>query len=66
MSYETQYTDEPICPHCGKSVSDAWEINFGATGDEETELECGHCEKPFTVSRRITVKYCTSKLKDSP
>jgi transcription elongation factor Elf1 len=55
---DTQYTKDPICPHCGKSMSDAWELDLG---DDELEYDCGHCEEPMMICRNIEITYCTRK-----
>lgn len=55
---ETQYTSEPVCPHCGGKYGDPWEIDFSGTSDER-DITCGHCESEFIVTRLVTVEYCT-------
>jgi transcription elongation factor Elf1 len=42
--------DEMQCPWCGHNQSDPWEYSDG-------EVECGECEKPFTVSIDRSVTY---------
>ena len=50
----TDYTDEPVCPHCGNEMSDAWELQH-----EVNEVDCGWCDKPMKVIRHIEVTYST-------
>lgn len=52
--HDTSYTDEPICPYCGKEVRDAWEIS-----SNETDFECGFCERTFELVRHVSVSYST-------
>ncbi len=40
---------EPICPHCGYQMEDSGEISK----NEDSEVECWECEKPFVVTREI-------------
>jgi uncharacterized Zn-finger protein len=56
-----EYTDEPVCPYCGELYEDAWEIDCGMSDDQEVEVDCPGCEKPFLVTRDITVRYTTKK-----
>jgi hypothetical protein len=58
---ETKYlfNKEPICPNCETEYRDAWELTFDGGGEGETEVECGSCEKPFTIARHISVSYST-------
>ena len=48
-----------ICPHCGKPMSDAWELDLG---DDELEYDCGWCEEPMLIHRNIEITYCTRKV----
>lgn len=56
--FDTEYTREPICPHCGKAVSDAWEL----TENYYREWECGWCCELFVLERHISVLYSTAPL----
>jgi predicted RNA-binding Zn-ribbon protein involved in translation (DUF1610 family) len=53
---DTQYTNDPICPRCGKAMSDAWELDLG---DDELEYDCGWCGEPMLIHRDIDITYCT-------
>jgi hypothetical protein len=53
--FETQYTQEIVCPHCGYEFSDSWEI-----GDYEL-LSCPSCWNEFCLYRWVEVTYCTAK-----
>lgn len=63
MTKETQYTTYPVCPYCGYEHPDAWEWDFGAGTEGNTEIECDNCEKEFFVSRMVEVSYSTRKIK---
>lgn len=53
-----EYTPAPVCPHCGHVMRDAWELPIDGP-EGECEADCGECDKPFIVSRQITVYYST-------
>lgn len=55
------YTDEPVCPHCGYLCRDAWEINFGPCCEGDTEIQCGNeeCERIYEVTRNCSITYST-------
>ncbi len=61
--FDTRHTNDPICPHCGYRVRDAWEINFGPACEGDTEIQCGNeeCERIFDVQRHCSVTFTTSK-----
>ena len=59
--YDLLLNPSPVCPHCGKAMPDAWELDM-SDGDE-IEIECGNCDKPMNIECRITVEYTTSKPK---
>lgn len=61
---DTSMTDEPICPHCGETVSDAWEIRFPSDGS--TVIDCGSCENKFRCKKNEWVTYTTEKVGDGP
>jgi transcription elongation factor Elf1 len=54
---DTEYTREPICPHCGYQMRDAWEDVDGQ--DEWQTVECGRCEKDYRVIRHVAVSFST-------
>ena len=56
--FDTDYQDDPVCPHCGKIQSDAWELSDGG------EYDCDHCEEDYVLSRHVEVTYSTSKTKE--
>ena len=55
--FKTEYTYEPVCPWCGKEVSDAWELEEELTED----YPCGWCDKPMNITRHILIYYSTEQ-----
>ncbi len=53
--YDTMYTREIVCPHCGRQFTDSWEFNMD--DGEEIDVECRYCEKEFVVTCDVTVTY---------
>lgn len=53
------HNPDPVCPHCGASYRDAWELRLEDGG--VAEVECGSCENEYTVTCSITVTYDTTK-----
>lgn len=62
--YDTEYTFEPVCPHCGEKERDAWEIDFGNGTDGDTTITCGSCDKDYLCTRNVNVSYSTGIIKD--
>ncbi len=60
---ETEYTSDPICPHCGTAYGDAWETDFGVGLDGDADVTCGHCDKEYHIERCVDVAYTTSEIK---
>jgi hypothetical protein len=50
----TSYTSEVICPHCGYTHHDSWELSEG-------ERDCPDCNRTFELSRYVEVVYTTTK-----
>lgn len=60
MSIDHTLTADPVCPHCGHKVRDAWELSFGGSAEGfEEGVECDKCEGIFDIRRAITVYYTT-------
>ena len=43
------------CPYCGWEDKDSWEANH----ENETETECGRCEKEFVCLANVEVTWST-------
>ncbi len=59
--YDTEYTPDPICPHCGAKQRDAWEM-FDEW-DDHVEVDCWNCEKSIYIERQVSVEYSTYPVK---
>ena len=59
MNIEHEYTQEPICPHCGKQDVNAWELEFDGL-DGDCEDSCGYCGGDYTVHRHVSIHYTTT------
>lgn len=51
-----EYTHDPVCPHCGYKMIEAWELPQECY---QIEVDCGKCDKPYLVTQHITIKYST-------
>ena len=59
---DTDFTDLPVCPHCGYNEPDAWEIDFGPGLEGDTEVTCSDCGTGYFCSRNVSVSYSTKPL----
>lgn len=58
-----KYTRNIICPYCGWEDKDSWEVFDGEDGDgAETEVDCGNCEKTFSVILNVEFSYTSKKI----
>lgn len=58
---DNMYNRHPRCPYCGYEWIDAWELELDRD-EQESEIECGDCEKMFKVMIHLDVKYSTFKI----
>jgi uncharacterized Zn-finger protein len=56
MQIEHQCTSEIVCPYCGYTLSDSWELT-----NNDGKLECENCGKNYVYSRNVEVEYTTTK-----
>lgn len=58
---DCRFTDEIVCPYCGKVQSDSWEYESGKN-------ECGWCELDFMLEVNETITYSSYKItpKETP
>jgi DNA-directed RNA polymerase subunit RPC12/RpoP len=60
--FDTDYTNDVICPYCGHHHTDDLHEFFSDRDWEDISIiECHSCEKEFHAERDITVHYSTSK-----
>jgi hypothetical protein len=57
--YDTRNTDEPVCPHCGSQVENAWELFID--GSTRAVTNCDACEKEVVIDCYCDVTYSTEK-----
>jgi len=60
---EYNYTDEVVCPYCGRRSSDSYEY-FGQSPDEEVEIDCD-CGETFIAVREVRADYSTRKKENN-
>lgn len=57
--FDTDCTDEIVCPYCGHVESDSWEhIELESSG----RVICGDCGKEFWATRNVTILYSSEKV----
>ena len=56
-----KYNREPICPYCGNTYHDAWEIWSASDGDGATEEVDCDCGKSYVIELNIDITYSTYK-----
>ena len=56
--FDTEYTKDIVCPHCGAEDGDSWESN---DCDGNTQ-QCGSCDNDFVLAVHHEVTYSTSKV----
>lgn len=57
---DTDYTDEPTCPHCGETQTNAWEW-----AKDDGLAECDSCGEPFRYERHEVTRYSTRRVETS-
>lgn len=55
QQFDTSWTKEAVCPHCGHEQSDSWEYSDSGV------YNCGSCDKKFHLTRNTKVTYTTEK-----
>lgn len=60
--YDTEWTDEPVCPYCAGTYGDAWELDLW--DDDEREVFCHECSKPYSLRAHVSVTYTTQPSKE--
>jgi transcription elongation factor Elf1 len=55
---------DPRCPHCGHVMDDTCDL-FGTHFEHDghtTEVECGRCERSFTITLHVEFTYTTERV----
>lgn len=60
-SYEHEFTDEPVCPHCGATLHFEWESIDNFTGDFAEWGPCSECGKKLTAMVEFNPEWTTAK-----
>jgi hypothetical protein len=55
-SLDTWHESEVMCPYCKSVQHDSWEFP-----NEDDDVECGDCQKHFSMVREVEVTYSTYK-----
>lgn len=66
---DLRWNEKPICPYCGATQEDAWELRGEFPGDGESgTTDCGECEREFHWTRNLSVTYDTETMEaaDAP
>lgn len=58
--HQCSHEDWPVCPYCGDTDENAWELGSG--GEEDGTTECGSCNRTYTYQRHISVTYSTQPI----
>jgi uncharacterized Zn finger protein len=61
QDYDTCWTDNAICPHCGCEHENSWELGLKGDGDEMNYV-CDSCGMQFRIVMCVEVTYSTTKL----
>ncbi len=61
--FDTQGTDEMVCPHCGFEHRDSWELDPESEGGT---YECTECGESFKWARNFEVTYYTFRPRPTP
>jgi uncharacterized Zn-finger protein len=62
--FDTDYTDEVVCPYCGHVHRESWELF--ADGEEDQEMICGECGRDFTATMNKSISYSSRKAEVIP
>ncbi len=66
MTIDHEYTDLPVCPHCGETVADWAEGPGGNAEDGEQWLTvCDKCGKEYIATIYIDTSFVTNKIQNA-
>lgn len=57
MSFDTDYTAVPVCPHCGAKDEDWWEH---IEDEDGLDVTCGRCRLEYHVEVHRSIEFTTS------
>lgn len=58
--FDTEYTDEPVCPVCGCKQQDLFEYS-DVLDDGEHEMDCQNCSTQLLIETVVTTYFTTHK-----
>lgn len=60
--FDTDGTQEMVCPHCGHEHGDTWEL-FSDIHSNTATTDCDECGKIFEVEANWSVDYTTRAVR---
>lgn len=54
----TEYSDVPICPHCGYRLDDWWDMSWES---DNKEVSCSRCERDYEIKLLRIYEFSTKK-----
>ena len=60
-----EWTDVPVCPHCGERDDDWWDGLGHKDDGDEWPMDCGACDGAYVVTMSVSVDFIT-KTKEPP
>jgi len=61
---DCKWTDEPVCPHCGKANYDWWDGCGNVNDGDSWQVECRFCENPYTITMVVETSFETKIAKE--
>ncbi len=63
-SFDTIWTHFPVCPHCGEEDFDWWDGQPQRWDGDEWQVDCGWCNKEYSIIMSISTLFWTRKDAD--
>ena len=60
--FDTDWTESPVCPHCGEPDHDWWDGLPPKNDGDEWDVTCHNCGKKHRVTMSVSVDFCTEAL----
>jgi hypothetical protein len=61
VTAETELTDTPVCPWCGCSDPDWWELGDKIQDGNTFTVHCDNCDQPYDLHVQIDYHFTSSK-----
>ena len=63
--FDTEWTGQPVCPHCGTEDSDWWDgLREEKRDGDSWQMTCGACYKSSTVTIYVSYDFSTEKISE--